>query len=66
MSSGKATRPSMTPTLVKVLQLSTAEVLEGTLTEQGSENEPKLLSMNNFSKEYEIHYTIFLTDCKLR
>jgi len=56
----------MTPTLVKVLQLSTAEVLEGTLTEQGSENEPKLLSMNNFSKEYEIHYTIFLTDCKLR
>jgi len=65
VSSGKATRPSMTSTLVKVLQLSTAEVLEGTLTEQGSENEPKFLSMNNFSKEYKIHYTIFLTDCKL-
>jgi hypothetical protein len=55
----------MTPALVKVLQLSTAEVLEGTLTEQDSENEPKLLSMNNFSKEYKIHYTIFLTDCNL-
>jgi hypothetical protein len=55
----------MTPTRVKVLQLSTAEVLEGTLTEQGSENESELLSMNNFSKEYKIHYTIFLTDCKL-
>jgi hypothetical protein len=26
----------MTPTLVKLLQLSTAEVLEGTLTEQGT------------------------------
>jgi len=65
VSSGKATRPSMRPTLVKVLQLSTAEVLEGTLREQGSENEPKFLSVNNFSKEYKIHYTIFLTDCKL-
>jgi hypothetical protein len=35
----------MTPTLVKVLQLSTAEVLEETLTEQGSENKPKPLSI---------------------
>jgi len=55
----------MTLTLVKELQLSTAEVLEGTLTEQGSENEPKLLSMNNFCKEYKIYYTTFLTDCRL-
>jgi hypothetical protein len=55
----------MRPTLVKVLQLPTAEVLEGTLTQQGSENVPKLLSMNNSSKEYKIHYTVFLTHCKL-
>lgn len=59
VSSVKATHPSTRPILVRALQLSTAGVSEGTLTEQGSENKPKLPSISNFNKEYRIHCTLF-------